>query len=165
MKKLPDPTPDTPSIDGLRDAIARATPDTAPRWGTMTSPQMLKHCREFVDLYMGRAPVAAPMRWLARWLGPVFLTKTMKKSPTATPRNLSTIPSIKARSGAALDFEVERRRLLEALDEIAALKGTHDHPLYGPTAAEDVVALVRHHTAHHMNQFGLLPATQNAPTS
>lgn len=162
MKKLPEPTPDTPTLDEIREAFAHADPTTTPRWGTMNAPQMVRHCREFVDLYLGRKHVAAPMRLLARWFGPFFLKKTLAKSPTETPRNLSTIPSIKAAPGITPDFEVERQRLFAALDEIAALRGTVEHPLYGPTAAEDVIALVRHHTAHHLDQFGWLGAGEAA---
>ena len=158
MRKLPEPPADTPTLDELRAALARATADTPARWGKMDCPQMVKHCRELIDLYQGRAHVAAPMRWLARWIGPFFLRRTLGKSPTRTPRNLSTLPAIRAKEGEALDLEAERARLLVGLDEIEALTGTVDHPLYGPTDARDVVNLVRHHTAHHLNQFGLLEA-------
>lgn len=156
MLRLPPPAPDTPSIDELQSAFERAAPDTERRWGTMTCAQMLRHCRRFAELYLGRVHVALPMRLLARVLGPFFLRRTLRQSPTATPRNLSTLPTIRQRGPDDLDFEAERAKLLEILAEVQRLEGVHAHPLYGDMDADDVIALVRHHSAHHANQFGLL---------
>lgn len=156
MKRLPDPAPDTPTLEQLRTAFEAAGPETQGRWGSMTCPQMVRHCREFIDLYLGRVPVALPIRLLARLLGPVFLRRTLAKSPTATPRNLKTLPGIRADEALTLDFEAEKAQLLAGLEEVAALSGLLEHPLYGQMDSRDAVSLVRHHTAHHANQFGLL---------
>lgn len=156
MKDLPTPAPDTPTLAALSQRLATLPPDRAPRWGRMDAAQMLRHCRVFCELCLGRVPVATPVRWLARVLGPWFLRRLLGKSPTQAPKNLGTLPALRARPGQPLDFDAERRALLAALDEIQALAGSHRHPLYGAMRAEDVQALVRHHTAHHANQFGLL---------
>ncbi|MBL4770525.1 MAG: hypothetical protein JKY61_05165 [Planctomycetes bacterium] len=47
------------------------------------------------------------------------------------------------------------RQLLEEFTEIESLTGLVNHPVYGPIDTEDMQSLVRHHTAHHANQFGL----------
>ena len=154
--RLPAPAPDTPTLDQLRTAFGHAGPDTPGRWGSMTCTQMVRHCRKFIDLYLGRVAVPLRMRLLARLLGPLFLRRALAKSPTATPRNLKTLPGIRSGATPAGEFEAERTKLLAAFDEVAALSGTHDHPLYGRMDAGDVVNLIRHHTAHHANQFGLL---------
>ncbi|MGB0171069.1 MAG: hypothetical protein ACPF8Y_03730, partial [Flavobacteriales bacterium] len=54
------------------------------------------------------------------------------------------------------DFLEERELFLKALEKVEALRGTVNHGLYGLMRAEDAQALVRHHTAHHFHQFGLL---------
>ena len=156
MLKLPAPAPDTPTIAELQTALAAAAADTPARWGRMSCPQMIRHCHRFIELYLGRVAVPWPTRVLARLLGPIFLRRTLGKSPTATPRNLTTLPALRARAGDDPDFVRERELLLAALEEVAGLTGTCAHPLYGEMAADDVVALIRHHTAHHANQFGLL---------
>ncbi|MGE3172521.1 MAG: DUF1569 domain-containing protein [Planctomycetota bacterium] len=156
MQDLPAPTADTPSLAALAERLRVLPADRAPRWGRMNAAQMLRHCRVFCELCLGRVPVAPPVRWLARLLGPWFLRRLLRKPPTQAPKNLGTLPALRARPDRPLDAEAERRALLAALDEIAALQGRHRHPLYGAMRAEDVQTLVRHHTAHHANQFGLL---------
>jgi len=163
MKKLPPPAADTPTLSELRSAFMRLSAETQPRWGKMGAAQMTKHCRSFVDLYMGSVPVAWPVRFIARLIGPSFLRKTLVKSPRATPKNMRTMPAIRVDPTCKLDLEPERTRLFEAFDAIERLSGQVEHPLYGSMFAEDVSALVRHHTAHHANQFGLLTADRQPP--
>ncbi|MBL4770891.1 MAG: hypothetical protein JKY61_07065 [Planctomycetes bacterium] len=118
---------------------------------------MVKHCREFIDLYQGRVQTHFVVRVLARAIGGIFLKRVLAKSPVDTPKNLGTIPAIRAKRDQSLDFEKEKQQLLAAFCEIESLAGIVDHPLYGATRAIDMQSLVRHHTAHHANQFGLLP--------
>jgi hypothetical protein len=118
---------------------------------------MARHCHTFAELCLGRVQVGLPVRVLARLFGPLFLRRLLARPVAAAPKNLTTLPVLRARPGDALDFDDERHRLLAALDDIGALAGVHRHPLYGPMRATDVQSLVRHHTAHHANQFGLLP--------
>ena len=50
---LPEVSPDTPSIADLRAALDRLDAATAPAWGTMDAPQMLRHCSRFMPLHQG----------------------------------------------------------------------------------------------------------------
>jgi hypothetical protein len=151
---LPDVSPDTPTIAELRAALDRLEAGTVPTWGTMTAPQMLRHCSRFMDLYLGSVSVPAGVRLLSRLLGPLFLRSFLTKPIGATPRNMGTMPAIKARPDVDLDFEAERARFLERLAEVEALDGIIQHAMYGAMKAEDAKALVRHHTTHHFHQFG-----------
>lgn len=162
MLRLPPPTPDTPTLDALRAALPALRPDTTPAWGRLDATGMAQHCARFVDLYAGRVPVARPIRLLARLVGPLFLKRVVAKSPTRTPRNLSTLPALRVDATAPAErdpahFADARTRLDAALAEAATWTGTLDHVLYGPTDAETARNLVRHHTGHHFHQFGLLP--------
>lgn len=158
MLTLPPPTADTPTLQELETALAALGEGTRPAWGRMTAPQMVQHCRGFVDLYLGDVQVAAPVRWIARLIGPLFLKKVLAKSPLETPKNLGTLPALRAKEGEAVDFEAECTALRAGFQRLRALEGTVRHPLYGKADAETCRALVRHHTAHHFHQFGLLGA-------
>ena len=153
---LPEVSPDTPSLADLRGALTSLTPDTTPAWGSMTAAQMLRHCSRFMDLYLGRIAVPGWARLISRLIGPLFLRSFLTKPIGATPRNLGTMPAIKARPGAELDFDTEVGRFLKALAEVEALDGIVQHAMYGAMKAEDAKALVRHHTTHHFHQFQLV---------
>lgn len=156
MKPLPAPTADTPTFAEIDAALDRLTPDAERRFGTMSPAQMLRHNRGFVDLYLGRgAPVSAPIRMIARLIGPMFLRKVVASSPRETPRGLRTLGPLRA-TDDGLDLDAERTALRSALAEAAALEGVRPHVLYGPMDAVSMQTLIRHHTAHHLNQFGLL---------
>lgn len=156
MISLPDVAPDTPSIAELRAALEQLDAARVPAWGAMDAPQMLRHCSRFMDLYLGRIAVPACVRLLSRLLGPLFLRSFLTKSIGATPRNMGTMPAIKARPDHDLEFAAERTRFLERLGEVEALEGVIQHAMYGAMKAEDAKALVRHHTTHHFHQFGVV---------
>lgn len=124
----------------------------------MTPAQMTRHCRVFIDLCMGRVAVSGIVRVLARMLGPIFLRRLLAKPPTQSPKNLKTLSPLRM-DDPGLSLASERERLFAAFDELEALAGEHRHPLYGRMRKQDVIALARHHTAHHALQFGLLRET------
>lgn len=107
-----------------------------------------------MDLYLGAMDVAPPLGFFARWLGPSFIRRFMTRPLGTTPRNLRTMQPL--RSDEVYDFDQERRLFLEAVSAVEALSGVVEHRLYGTMKAEDAQALVRHHTAHHFYQFGLI---------
>ena len=156
MISLPDVSPDTPSIAELRTALDQLDAATGPAWGTMDAPQMLRHCSRFMDLYLGRIAVSGWARLVSRLIGPLFLRSFLTKPIGATPRNIGTMPAIKARPDLDLEFASECSRFLERLAEVEALEGVIQHAMYGASQAEDAKALVRHHTTHHFHQFGLV---------
>lgn len=159
MKKLPAPTPDTPTIPALNQYLNELKPDSKPKWGKMTSTEMCKHSSNFIQLYLGELSAPFFIRILARLMGSIFLKKILLSSPTKTPKNMNTLPTIKVEK-QNLDFNTERNNLLESLTKVEEISGIVNHPLYGKMESEDVIALIRHHTAHHFNQFNLLPVSQ-----
>jgi len=156
MKKLPDPTVDTPTLTQLRLYILKIHSDSQPRWGKMNSSEMCKHCNNFISLYLGELKVPIPVRLIARLFGSLFIKNLLSKSPTETPKNIITLPVIRVKK-QGLDFNTERSALLDSLIKLETITGIINHPLYGPMEAEDILSLIRHHTAHHLNQFNLLP--------
>lgn len=160
MNKLPEPSVETPTLAELRNYLEKLNSDSLPRWGKMDSSEMCKHCNNFISLYLGEQTVPVYIRIIARLFGGIFLKRLLKKSPTETPKNLNTLPSIRVKK-QELDFSSERSVLLESLINIETINGIIKHPLYGPMEAEDILSLIRHHTAHHLNQFDLLPNSNN----
>ena len=145
---------ETPSAEQLTAALAALEAGTQPAWGKLDAPGMVLHVNRFMELYLGERKMGGFAGWMARHLGKVFLRRVAVKSPFETPRNLATAPVLAVRAGADLAGEVERFAVL--LGQIEALTGTYEHPVYGAMPADDVKGLVRHHTAHHFFQFGLL---------
>ena len=109
-----------------------------------------------MDLYLGRIAVPGWARMMSRLIGPLFLRSFLTKPIGATPRNIGTMPAIKARTELELDFETERTRFLERLAAVETLDGVIQHAMYGAMKADDAKALVRHHTTHHFHQFGVV---------
>ena len=153
---LPPVSSDTPSFAGLREALSSLHEESNPTWGAMNASQMLRHCSRFMDLYLGRIDVPGWARLISRLIGPLFLRSFLTKPIGATPRNLGTMPAIKARPGVDLDFDAEVARFLKALADVEALDGVVQHAMYGAMKAADAKALVRHHTTHHFHQFQLI---------
>ncbi len=156
MKPLPEPTADTPSLPEIRQALDLLTPLSERCFGTMTPAQMLRHNRRFMELYLGEVRVGKGIRFVAGLVGPFFLKKVLSKSAMDTPKNLKTLPVLRAKEGEELDFEAEKAEFTSLLTQVEGLTGELDHALYGSMDSRTAQNLVRHHTAHHFHQFGLL---------
>ncbi|MEQ9568594.1 MAG: DUF1569 domain-containing protein [Longimicrobiales bacterium] len=150
--------PDTPAPDTIREAVARLTPETRGRWGTLNSTGMLEHVARFHEIYLGRRLAPWPVRVLARLIGRPMIGKFLATSPFKMQRGMRTLPGLRidTREVRAESFEAERAQMLETFEEIHALMGEVAHPLYGRIDADVVKALTRHHAAHHLSQFGVL---------
>ena len=153
---LPEVSNDTPLESELVAALPGLEKGTRPDWGRMNASQMLRHCSWFTDLYLGRSEVPCWTRWVSRFAGPPFLRRFLTQTRGETPRNLGTLRLLRIREKMDLDFLKERSRLAQCLLEVEALEGTVCYSIYGPMNARYVRAVVRHHTAHHFHQFGLL---------
>lgn len=150
---------DLPTWVSLEHAVAGLRPDSERAWGTMTPAQMLRHVNGFCDLYAGNLPVSWPVRFVAGLVGKRFLRRVAAKSPTATPRNMTTLPALRAKADSGVDFDDEKARFLAHASWFSQLEtsgGAAHHPMYGEMAVGDMSGLVRHHTAHHFHQFRLL---------
>lgn len=145
---------DTPHAEALRQALTTLHVDRKPEWGKLDAAGMVEHVNRFMQLYLGQIRMGGLPGFLARYLGKPFLKRVAKQSPFETPKNLTTAPVLSVKKGA--DLAVEVARYAELSDQIEALSGPYNHPVYGPMDAEDVKGLVRHHTAHHFHQFGLI---------
>lgn len=158
MVKRLDFQVDIPTVEQLTDALERAHVNLMPDWGRMSATEMLHHVADFGDLYFGEIKINLFTRFAAGLLGLFFLRTLITKSPLGgTPRNLRTIPEIKASKGEARDWELGLKRVGSMFNRLEAMNTKiQNHPLYGRMYTSDFKALVLHHTAHHFHQFALI---------
>ena len=158
MVKRLDFQVDIPTVEQLTDALESAHVNLMPDWGRMSATEMLHHVADFGDLYFGEIKVNLFTRFAAGLLGLFFLRTLITKSPLGgTPRNLRTIPEIKASKCEARDWELGLKRVGSMFNRLEAMNTKiQNHPLYGRMYTSDFKALVLHHTAHHFHQFALI---------
>jgi hypothetical protein len=143
------------SIEELIKKLHLLEEESISQWGKMNSSQMIKHCSNFIDLYLGKIKVPFWYKYFGVTIGKLFLIYISKKSPLKTPRNLRTIKSLKI-SEENLDFNLEKKVLSQKLNNLIKFEGNIDHPIYGKMESEKIKFLIIHHTTHHFNQFNLI---------
>jgi hypothetical protein len=148
MSSLADPAVRA-SITARIDTL---TPDTVPRWGSMTAPQMLAHCADALRMAYGDLTVApkrvplvrlAPVKWLL-----IYGIPFPKGAPTAK----------ELRSRVPLHWGDERetlRTLVARFGEEASRRSWPEHPLFGPLDGRYWGQLAWKHLDHHLRQFGV----------
>ena len=100
------------SVEEIIEKLNSLKKNSSPRWGEMSSSQMLKHCSSFIDLYLGKIKVPFWYKYFGITIGKLFLLYISKKSPLETPRNIRTEKSIKI-IDENLDFDDERKLLIK----------------------------------------------------
>ncbi len=152
------PHPEVPSYESVRAAVERLEPTTTPRWGKMNVLQMMAHCSRLNRLYLGEEPVAWWVKPITRLFKGFLLRRFLETSPFEFARGVRTLPSLQVEAGDVRDSEFDRERagLIASLERAHTISGYWDHPLYGSIDAEVGRALVRTHTTHHLNQFGVI---------
>ena len=143
------------SIEEIIEKLNSLKKSSLPRWGEMSSSQMLKHCSSFIDLYLGKIKVPFWYKYFGITIGKLFLRYISKKSPLETPRNIRTDNAIKI-TDENLDFDDEKIELIKNLNKLHEIKGKINHPIYGSMKSEKILFLIKHHTMHHLNQFNLI---------
>ena len=130
--------------------IERLSPQTTPRWGSMSAAQMLAHCAEILEVANGEPLKNTPLL--------VKLFKRMIRSMVVGgrpyPKNTRTHPQYE--QTAERDFETEKQRLLAALTRFKEEEGLpREHPLFGAMTAEEKGWSIYKHLDHHLSQFGV----------
>ena len=118
------------SIEKIIEKLNSLSENSLPRWGEMSSSQMIKHCSSFIDLYLGKIKVPFWYKYFGITIGKLFLLYISKKSPLETPRNIRTEKSIKI-IDENLDFDNEKSLLIKKLNKLHKIEGQINHPIYG----------------------------------
>ena len=82
------------SVEEIIEKLNSLKKNSLPRWGEMSSSQMIKHCSSFIDLYLGKIKVPFWYKYFGTTIGKLFLSYISKKSPLETPKNIRTEKAI-----------------------------------------------------------------------
>jgi hypothetical protein len=129
--------------------LATLTPDSVPRWGTMSVDQMLWHVSQAMASAVGRVAAVPDRAPLPR---PVMKFLVLRMP---WPKGAPTNGAFKATGRH--DFVAERARCLELIRELTAMPldgAASPHPMFGRMSCNDVSRLHAKHLDHHLRQFG-----------
>lgn len=141
---------DKEAYEELANRIHSLKPDAARQWGKMSIGQMVWHCQIPVRLAVENRKSKQSGNPLVRWL-----FKKQLYNDTPWRKSLPTIPI--ARATMEKDFETERKRLLENLQELYAVKDReawNPHPIFGRLTPTQWGQMQYKHLDHHLRQFG-----------
>lgn len=137
--------------DSIRGRVQRLTPDATRAWGKMSVDQMLWHVNTSLKNALGQ-PLPTEMRFPVPKTVIRFLVLNLpwtKGAPTA--------PDLVA--GDRYDFEVERQRCLQLIDEFTNRKldetGWGKSPSLGEMNGRQWSRLHAKHLDHHLKQFSV----------
>ena len=143
---------DTEAKNEILLRIEKLTPDSQGQWGKMNVSQMLAHCANGLGLATGK--IKPPRQLVGKLFGWIF--KPAYYNSKNFPKNIQTI-----KGGAVLDekdFEIEKRRLIKALEEMhnngEAGCTDHPHPIMGSYTPKEWGIGMYKHLDHHLRQFG-----------
>jgi len=125
---------------------------TAPLWGKMSAPRMLRHLAQSMLMATGELPVKSkkiPLRFFPLKQLAIYVLPFAKGLPTA--------PELLEGDGESLDDA--RADLHNAIDSFLSHKesGTlaPEHPAFGRMSTRDWGVLALRHVDHHLRQFGV----------
>ncbi len=141
---------DTSTRASIENRIRALTPNSRPTWGKMSVDQMLWHVNQALDISLGRVSVGPERPKLPPWL--LRLMVVNLPWPKGAPTHPDLVPK------QQFNFDAERERLLEIINEITA-KPMDDawprHPGFGHMSGRQVSTLTHKHLNHHLTQFGV----------
>lgn len=116
----------------------------------MSVAQMFAHCAEIQEVANGKNLVGTPV--IVRMFAPLIRRMVVGDKPY--PRDTRTHPQYA--QADERDFEMEKLRLLAALDSFAdAGPRASRHPIFGHMSAEERGWSSYKHLDHHLTQFGV----------
>jgi len=143
---------DGPTRNEVRTRVGRLGPDSRPRWGRMSTSQMICHLVTWMEMALGELPVRE-RRLFVRY--PVIKQVVVYLMPF--PKGLPTARELISRVPAAV-LESDRAALNAALDRFGARDARATwprHPAFGHLSRRAWGVLAYRHTDHHLRQFGV----------
>ncbi|WP_263411289.1 DUF1569 domain-containing protein [Terriglobus tenax] len=141
-------------LEALRQRILTLTPGDRPRWGSMTTGQMICHMTDALLYTLHQRPLEPHIPstlppGIYKWLALYF--------PRKWPQDVPTPPGLKQGEGGTppTEFAGDREALLQALAAFAANQGNWaPHPLFAEMTTPKWRRWGWLHTDHHLRQFG-----------
>ena len=129
-----------------------------PKWGMMSSSQMLYHCNIFVDVSLGEKKINFFVKTFSRLFFRYFFLKYLNSIEFDIykfSKNSSTLPVFKS-FPEFIDFDFEKNKLIENLKKTEQMNSNKVyHQMYGWIPTLTLKKLVSFHTSYHFNQFNL----------
>ncbi|MDT0558403.1 DUF1569 domain-containing protein [Ichthyenterobacterium sp. W332] len=142
---------DKGTFEELNRRIDALNKNHKPQWGKMDVAQMLWHCQGPLNIILNHNDYNLKPNWLVK----TFFKKTMY-SDKLWRKNLPTISVFK--SSESKDFENERRKLLDLVQELNTHKDRNTwqpHPVFGKLTKAQWGKMQYKHLDHHLRQFGV----------
>ena len=132
--------------------------NSSPKWGVMSSSQMLFHCNTFVEVSLGRKKMSFLTRISSRLFFRYLFLKYLNNidfNINKFKRNSATLPIFKT-FPKNIDLDNEKKRLIKIYKKIEEINTENVfHQMYGTIPTKTLKKLVRFHTSYHFNQFEL----------
>jgi hypothetical protein len=138
----------------LNKRINQLTPESIPLWGKMNVSQMLAHCNvPYEMVYTDKHP--QPNAFVGFVIA--LLAKKAVVNEKPYPKNSRTAPQFIIKGER--DFEIEKRRLVDYLEQTQKLGEKHFDGLssnsFGNLTTTEWNNLFYKHLDHHLTQFGV----------
>lgn len=134
--------------------INRLTPQTQRQWGKMNVNQMLYHTSSGLRIAYGEMTTAPRGNWLKKKLMRFVILKTDVPTPKEKAETFPEMNTV-ARSINPADFNVERNKLIELLNDFPTKQTAPLSGLLGKMSKENWARLQYSHLDHHLKQFGV----------
>ena len=119
------------------------------QWGRMNIYQMVKHCRLWDEMILGRKRYKQV--FIGRLFGKIAL-KTVLKDESPLRRNTPTLPELRITENG--NVSVERAKWIALIEEYSHFSNfDFVHPFFGRMTKDQIGYLVYKHTDHHLRQF------------
>ncbi len=145
---------DQKTREEILERIDALSPERSPVWGSMNPAQMMAHVTETFDVVNGEKELkGTPL--VARLFKGVIKKMVLNDKPF--PKGTRTHPQYLMKDEH--EFEVEKGRLVEALERFAAMDETKalavEHPMLGTLSRDERSWSMYKHLDHHLQQFGV----------
>ena len=144
-------------LDKLIKSINNLREDAKPRWGVMSSSQMLWHCNKFIVFYLNEKRFKPNvLTYVFGSLHLFYLRYILRWNYEIYPQNSRTLKFFDAKRSDNLIFEQEKKKLIESLKKVNDYEHKYlVNTFHGKVDNWTFKEVVRGHTAFHLDQFGV----------
>ena len=144
-------------LDKLIKSINNLREDAKPRWGVMSSSQMLWHCNKFIVFYLNEKSFKPNvLTYVFGSLHLFYLKYILRWNYEIYPKNSRTLKFFDAKRSGNLIFEEEKKKLIESLKKVNDYEHKYlVNTFHGKVDNWTFKEVVRGHTAFHLDQFGV----------
>ena len=143
----------------IKNHLKKLNKSSFPKWGIMSSSQMLYHCNTFIDVCLGVRSINFFIRVFSRLFFRYFFLRYLNSIEfdiNKFSKNSSTLPIIKS-FPESIDFNDEKNKLIQNIKKIEDISSDKiNHQMYGTIPTSTLQRLVSFHTSYHLNQFDLI---------